>query len=63
MFTLHVLNYALRDIVEGGVWYYNHPNVLLPGTNKIGVFLGTRGIGDSESACPLDLCVEGQWFC
>ena len=62
-FTLHVFNNALRDIVEGDIWYCNQPNLLLLGTNKIGTVLGTRVNGSSEKACPLILCVEGQWFC
>ena len=58
-----MLNDALHDILDDDVWYYNHPNLLLMGTNKIVTVLGNRGSGASESACPLILCVEGKLFC
>ena len=50
-----MLNDALRDIVEGDVWYCNYTNLLLLGPNKIGIVLGTRVRGASESAC---MCID-----
>ena len=61
-FAWDVLDDVIRDIMEGDVWYCSHPNLLLLGPNKIGTALGTRGRVASESACPLILFVEGQWF-
>ena len=60
MFTLHVLDDSLCDIVEGCVWYCNRPIFLFLGPNKIGTVLGTCSSGASESACPLILSVEGK---
>ena len=61
-FTLNVLDGVIHDIVEGDVWYCSQPNLLLLGPSKTGTALETRSSVASESACPLILCVLGQWF-
>ena len=57
-----MFNDVLGDIVEGDVWNYNQPSLLLLGPNKIGTVLGTRGSGASESACPLTYASRENGF-
>ena len=62
-FSLHVLEYLIRNIVKGDVSYCSLPNLLILGPNKIRTALWTCSNVASWSACPSIFCVEGQWFC